>query len=149
DVPAFREKRPENGLVKNVIFPMIFRELTALHRHTGVAHERLRSETHTHLLAARIKLPEKGFRLHARKVIFPEDTLWRRIRVDFKRQPLLVDDKLFFQFFDNTFADVAERSDIVGIDRNADGRHWSFSTDFGLCLPTVLYMLRFMNNVTH
>jgi hypothetical protein len=32
-----------------------------------------------------------------------------------------------FQSFDNTFADIAERSDIVGIDRNADRFHALFS----------------------
>ncbi|MDJ0803225.1 MAG: hypothetical protein QNI97_10150 [Desulfobacterales bacterium] len=129
DVPAFREKCPENGLVKGVIFSMLFRELTALHRHTGVAHERLRSETDAQLLAALIELLKKAFRIHAGKVIFPEDTLRRRIRVDFERQPLLVDDEFFFKFFDNTFADIAERSDIVGIDRDADGCHLIFSMD--------------------
>ncbi len=140
DVPAFREKRPENGLVKGVIFTVFFREFTGLHCHTRIAHQRLRSEPDAHLLAALIKLPEEGFRIHARKVIFPEDTLGRRIRVNFERQPHFVDYKFFFQFFDNTFADIAERSDIVGIDRDADGLHASFSILLGSRRRDTLYM---------
>ena len=37
--------------------------------------------------------------------------------MDFKGQPFIKDVKLLFQAFDNTFADIAKGSDIVGIDR--------------------------------
>jgi hypothetical protein len=37
--------------------------------------------------------------------------------MDLKWQPFLDDAKFLFQPFDNTFADVAEGSDIVGVDR--------------------------------
>jgi hypothetical protein len=38
--------------------------------------------------------------------------------MDFKGQPFLGDAEFLFQPFDNTFADVAERSDIVRVDGN-------------------------------
>jgi hypothetical protein len=72
---------------------MFFRELTALHRHTGIAHQRLRAEPDAQLPAALIKFPEEGLRIHFRKVIFPEDTLWRRVGMDFKWQPFIMDFK--------------------------------------------------------
>jgi len=73
----------------------------------------LRAETYAHLLAAFVKLPEEAFRIHSRKVILPQDTLWRRVGMDFKRQPLIDNSKFLLQPFDNTFADIAEGSDII------------------------------------
>lgn len=43
--------------------------------------------------------------------------------MDFKRQPFINDWKIPLQPFDNTFADIAEGSDIVGIDGHLDWVH--------------------------
>jgi hypothetical protein len=46
--------------------------------------------------------------------------------MDLKREPLIDDRKFNFQFFDNTFADIAKRSDIAGVDGNNYRSHRSF-----------------------
>ena len=140
DVPAFREKRPENSFVVGLIPAMFFGEFATLHRQTGIAHQRLRAEADAHFPSARVELREEGFRIHAREIVLPEDTLGWRVGMDFKRQPFIADRGFAFQGFDNTFADIAERSDIVGIDRDADGFHSSFSILLGFRRRGALYM---------
>lgn len=54
--------------------------------------------------------------------------------MDFKGQPFIDDCKFPFQPFDNTFADIAERSDIVGIDGYPYWAHPTLLYDCG-CLP--------------
>ena len=43
--------------------------------------------------------------------------------MDFKRQPFIDDSKFLLQAVDNTFADIAEGSDIVRIDSDLDWIH--------------------------
>jgi hypothetical protein len=43
--------------------------------------------------------------------------------VNFEGQPLIRYLEFLLELVDNTFADVAERSDIVGINRHIDGFH--------------------------
>ena len=45
--------------------------------------------------------------------------------MDFKRQPLIDDFIFLFQLFDNTFADIAKGSDVVGIYCNINWVHCS------------------------
>lgn len=49
-----------------------------------------------------------------------QDAFGRRFRMNFKGQPLILNVKFFLQLIDNTFADIAERSYVIGEYANAD-----------------------------
>ena len=62
---------------------------------------------------------------HPVDIIHPEQfgqgpALGRRFRMDLHALPLDLEVELLFQPFDDALADIAERSDIVGKDLNAD-----------------------------
>ncbi len=121
DVLAVGEKRPKNGFMVGVMFSMVFRKFASLHRHARIAHQRLRTEPNAHFFATLIQLSEESFRIHSRKIIFPAYTLRWCVGMDFKWQPFINYGEFLFQLVDNTFADIAEGSDIVGIDGDL---HW-------------------------
>lgn len=62
-----------------------------------------------------VELAQELFIVNVGKVVCKKDATLRCFRVDFIWEPLLGEIKFLFQLFDNTFANVAERSDVVGI----------------------------------
>ena len=105
---------------------MFLSELAAFQSFSGIAHQRLGAKPDAQSFAACIELLKEALRVHARKVICPENAGLRCIRMDFVRQPLFGDGKLLLQCVDNTFADVAEGSNIVGVDRDVYRSHGCF-----------------------
>ena len=62
--------------------------------------------------------------------------------MDFKWQPFLDDFKFLLQPFDNTFADIAEWSDIVGVDCDLNWVHLFLLYLIGCSTPSYFYMRR-------
>lgn len=60
--------------------------------------------------------------------------------MDFKGQPFLDDREFLLQSFDNTFADIAEGSNVVGIDRYLHGVHSSLLCPGCLSAVPILFM---------
>jgi hypothetical protein len=61
--------------------------------------------------------------IHTGKIVGPADALPGRLRMDLKGQPLFDDEEFLFQLVDNTFADIAKGSDIIGVNGDIDGFH--------------------------
>ncbi len=61
--------------------------------------------------------------IHSEKLLRKQYPLLRSFRVQFIGQPFIPNHEFISQLFDNTFADIAERSNVIGIDGNNNGSH--------------------------
>lgn len=70
-----------------------------------------------------VQICEKRSNIHSGEILFQQHTLGRCLGMDLIGQPLLFKSKFVFEFFDNTFANIAKWSDIIRVYGHFDWSH--------------------------
>ena len=119
DILTVGKVRGKYGPMELGVLAGIAGELGSLDRQPRIREERWRLERKTELgtTAAHTLVPLCSGRT---KQAFKQDAPERRLRVDLIAHPCVFHEELIFELIDNTRADVAEGSDVIGEDAHLD-----------------------------